>query len=125
MTHRGNLRSCARSRSHRFPLVPKDTPKGRTWRPEKRFELPVRGGRRPGEIESAVLPVAEAVGFVVCSAVGLDTNTSSSDYIQIFGLAIDAQDKVAAHAGHHATVKGTVEGDTLKLESIEMAPAAK
>ena len=38
--------------------------------------------------------------------------------------AIDAQDKVAAHAGHHVTVKGTVEGDTLKLESIEMAPAA-
>jgi len=36
--------------------------------------------------------------------------------------AIDAQDKVAAHAGHHVTVKGSVEGDTLKLESIEMAP---
>jgi uncharacterized protein DUF5818 len=35
--------------------------------------------------------------------------------------AIDAQDKVAAHAGHHVTVKGSVEGDTLKLESIEMA----
>lgn len=37
--------------------------------------------------------------------------------------AIDAQDKVAAHAGHHVTVKGTVEGDTLKLSSIDMAPA--
>ena len=36
---------------------------------------------------------------------------------------VDAQDKVAAHAGHHVTVKGTVEGDTLKLESIEMASA--
>ena len=36
---------------------------------------------------------------------------------------VDAQDKVAAHAGHHVTVKGTVEGDTLKLASIEMAPA--
>jgi hypothetical protein len=36
---------------------------------------------------------------------------------------VDAQDKVAAHAGHHVTVKGTVEGDTLKLESIEMAAA--
>jgi len=34
---------------------------------------------------------------------------------------IDAQDKVAAHAGHHVTVKGTVEGDTLKLTSIDMA----
>ena len=35
--------------------------------------------------------------------------------------AVDAQDKVAEHAGHHVTVKGTVEGGTLKLESIEMA----
>jgi hypothetical protein len=34
---------------------------------------------------------------------------------------IDAQDKVAAHAGHHVVVKGTVDGDTLKLTSIEMA----
>jgi len=34
---------------------------------------------------------------------------------------VDAQDKVAAHAGHHVTVKGTVEGDTLKLASIDMA----
>lgn len=38
---------------------------------------------------------------------------------------IDAQDKVADHAGHHVTVKGAVEGDSLKLESIEMAAAAK
>jgi len=37
--------------------------------------------------------------------------------------AIDAQDKVADHAGHHVTVKGSVEGDTLKLTSIDMAPA--
>src|ERR1700716_1278820 len=37
---------------------------------------------------------------------------------------VDAQDKVAAHAGHHVTVKGTVDGDTLKLSSVDMAPAA-
>ena len=37
--------------------------------------------------------------------------------------AIDAQDKVAAHAGHHVTVKGTVEGETLRVDSVEMAPA--
>lgn len=37
---------------------------------------------------------------------------------------VDAQDKVAAHAGHHVTVKGTVDGETLKLESIEIAAAA-
>ena len=39
--------------------------------------------------------------------------------------AIDDQDKVAAHAGHHVTVKGSVDGDTLKLSSIEMAASAK
>jgi len=38
---------------------------------------------------------------------------------------VDAQDKVAAHAGHHVTVKGTAEGETLKLTSIDMAAAAK
>jgi len=38
---------------------------------------------------------------------------------------VDAQDKVAAHAGHHVTVKGTVDGETLKLSSIDMAPAVK
>ena len=37
--------------------------------------------------------------------------------------AIDDQDKVAEHAGHHVTVKGTVDGDTLKLSSVDMAPA--
>jgi len=35
--------------------------------------------------------------------------------------AIDAQDKVAGHAGHHVTIKGTAEGDTIKLASIDMA----
>src|SRR5690242_16703492 len=39
--------------------------------------------------------------------------------------AIENQDKVADHAGHHVTVKGSVEGDNLKLNSIEMAAAAK
>lgn len=34
---------------------------------------------------------------------------------------VDAQDKVAAHAGHHVTVKGAVEGETLKLAAIDMA----
>lgn len=35
--------------------------------------------------------------------------------------AIDDQDKVAAHAGHHVTVMGTVSGDSLKLTGISMA----
>jgi len=33
---------------------------------------------------------------------------------------LDPQDTVAAHAGHHVTVKGSVEGDTIKVSSIEM-----
>lgn len=35
--------------------------------------------------------------------------------------AVDAQDKVAPHAGHHVVVKGSVDGGALKLSSIEMA----
>src|SRR5436190_18481790 len=35
--------------------------------------------------------------------------------------AIDAQDKVAAHAGHHVTEKGSASGDSIKLASIDMA----
>jgi hypothetical protein len=35
--------------------------------------------------------------------------------------AIEAQDKVAPHAGHHVVVKGTMDGSVLKLTSIEMA----
>jgi hypothetical protein len=31
------------------------------------------------------------------------------------------QDKVADHAGHHVTIKGTADGDTLKVAGIEMA----
>jgi len=35
--------------------------------------------------------------------------------------AIDDQEKVAAHAGHHVIVSGSVDGDSLKLKSLEMA----
>ncbi|HUL34839.1 MAG TPA: hypothetical protein VL128_13225 [Candidatus Eisenbacteria bacterium] len=34
---------------------------------------------------------------------------------------IDDQEKVAAHAGHHVVLKGTVSGDEIKLASLEMA----
>jgi hypothetical protein len=37
--------------------------------------------------------------------------------------AISDQDKVAAHSGHHVAVKGSVEGDTLTVASIDMAHA--
>jgi len=39
--------------------------------------------------------------------------------------AIDDQEKVAAHAGHHVTVKGSVEGENLKITSVEMAAKSK
>ena len=35
--------------------------------------------------------------------------------------AVDAQDKVAAHAGHHVTVTGTVDGDAMKIADVAMA----
>jgi len=35
--------------------------------------------------------------------------------------SIDDQKTVAAHAGHHVVVKGTISGDDLKLSSLEMA----
>jgi len=38
---------------------------------------------------------------------------------------LDPQDKAAEHAGHHVKVKGTVEGDTLKVASIEMTGEQK
>jgi hypothetical protein len=38
---------------------------------------------------------------------------------KVYNLA--PQDKVAAHAGHHVTVKGSVEGDTITITSIDMA----
>lgn len=38
---------------------------------------------------------------------------------------LDPQDKAAEHAGHYVTVKGTVEGDTIKAASFAMAPQEK
>lgn len=33
---------------------------------------------------------------------------------------ITDQDKVAAHAGHHVTVKGSLEGDNLTVATLDM-----
>jgi hypothetical protein len=38
---------------------------------------------------------------------------------------LDPQDKAAGHAGHHVKVTGTVEGDTIKVKSIEMTGEQK
>ncbi len=35
---------------------------------------------------------------------------------------LDPQDKAAGHAGHYVTVKGTAQGDTIKVSSIEKLP---
>jgi len=42
-----------------------------------------RGDRRKETTHTVRETEAEAVAFVVCSAIGLDTSTSSSDYIQL------------------------------------------
>ena len=36
--------------------------------------------------------------------------------------AVDNQKMAGEHAGHHVTVSGMVEGESLKLASIKMAP---
>ncbi len=40
-------------------------------------------------------------------------------------FTLDPQDKAAGHAGHHVTVKGSAEGDSIKVSSIEMTAAPK
>lgn len=50
---------------------------------EVAHELLHRGDRRKETTHTVRETEAEAVAFVVCSAIGLDTNTSSSDYIQL------------------------------------------
>jgi antirestriction protein ArdC len=58
---------------------------------EAAHELLHRGDRRKETTHTIRETEAEAVAFVVSSAIGLDTNTSSSDYIQL-------------HAGDKATL---------------------
>jgi Zn-dependent peptidase ImmA (M78 family) len=48
-------------------------------------ELLHRGERRNQTTHTVRETEAEAVAFVVCSAIGLDTNTSSADYVQLHG----------------------------------------
>ena len=48
-------------------------------------ELLHRGERRTQTTHTIRETEAEAVAFVVCSAIGLDTNTSSADYVQLHG----------------------------------------
>jgi antirestriction protein ArdC len=50
---------------------------------EVAHELLHRGDRRKATTHTIRETEAEAVAFVVCCAIGLDTNTSSADYIQL------------------------------------------
>ncbi len=50
---------------------------------ETAHELLHRGDRRKETTHAIRETEAEAVAFVVASAIGLDTSTSSSDYIQL------------------------------------------
>lgn len=38
---------------------------------------------------------------------------------------LDSQEKLAEHAGHFVKVTGSVDADTIKVKSIEMAPEPK
>jgi antirestriction protein ArdC len=77
----------ARGLSHggKITLVPDMTPGEHfaVFVHEAAHELMHRGDRRKDTTHTVRETEAEAVAFVVCSAIGLDTNTSSSDYIQL------------------------------------------
>ena len=42
---------------------------------------------------------------------------------KVYGL--DAQEKAAPHAGHQVKIKGTLDGDTIKVQTIEMIEEPK
>jgi antirestriction protein ArdC len=77
---------------------------------EVAHELLHRDERRKDTTHTIRETEAEAVAFVVCSAIGLDTNTSSSDYIQL-------------HAGDKATLAESLaliqQTATMILQAIE------
>jgi len=83
---------------------------------ETAHELLHRGDRRKETTHTIRETEAEAVAFVVCSAIGLDANTSSSDYIQL-------------HAGDKATLAESLafiqQTASVILQAIEPQEAAK
>jgi hypothetical protein len=70
-------------------------------------------GAKEGHADCAAKCVKEGAKYVLVN------DTDKKVY------ALDAQEKVAAHAGHHVTIKGSAEGDSIKVSDISMAPAAK
>jgi hypothetical protein len=82
---------------------------------EAAHELLHRGDRRKETTHTIRETEAEAVAFVVCSAIGLDANSSSSDYIQL-------------HAGDKATLAESLafiqQTASVILQAIEPREAA-
>src|SRR6266849_3756395 len=58
-----------------------------------------------------------------CADAGAKHSFYNPEDKNVYNLA--PQDKVASHACHHVTVKGTVEGDTITITSIDMAADPK
>lgn len=82
---------------------------------EAAHELLHRGDRRKETTHTIRETEAEVVSFVVCSAIGLDANSSSSDYIQL-------------HAGDKATLAESLafiqQTASVILQAIEPREAA-
>ena len=54
-----------------------------------------------------------------CIGMGSKYALLSDDKVYV----LEPQDKVAEHAGHKVKVQGTLEADTIKVSSVEMAEA--
>ncbi|MEO8255712.1 MAG: ImmA/IrrE family metallo-endopeptidase [Acidobacteriota bacterium] len=71
---------------------------------ELAHELLHRGERRSDTSKIVRETEAEAVAFVVCHAIGLDTNTAASDYIRLY-----SGDKATLHASLGAVQHAATE----------------
>jgi len=80
-------------------------------------ELLHRGERRNQTTHTVRETEAEAVAFVVCSAIGLDTNTANADYVQLHG-----GDK-ATLAESLARIQQTASVILQAIEPVEAAAA--
>jgi antirestriction protein ArdC len=85
---------------------------------EVAHELLHRGDRRQETTHAIRETEAEAVAFVVCSAIGLETNTASSDYIQLHhGDNVTLAESLAVIQQTAATIIGAIEADIPKAQS--------
>ena len=80
---------------------------GRTWKGWITDSRCGANGAHPGDAECARSCVKRGAKYVFVD------DADKKVYL------LDPQDKVEPHAGEHVTVKGTVEGHTLKFTSME------